>query len=393
MSRGKAVGRHKEKALTAVAVKALRAPGFYADGNGLHLKVEASGAKRWVQRLVIQGKRRDLGLGSATTVTLAQARDTALENRKTARSGGDPNAVRLRAAAIPTFQTAAQKVHDLHLPTWRNAKHGQQWLSTLREHVFPYFGTKRVDAVTSADVLGALSKIWNSHPETARRVRQRIGTVFKWARAQGWRLDNPASTISEDLPKHDRAQIQHRTALPYNDVANAVVRVRESGALPSTKLEIEFAILTATRSAETREAVWSEIDSVKAEWVIPAARMKAKRAHRVPLARRCLAILQEAQALADGETRLVFPGSVAGRPLSDATLSKLLRELRIAAVPHGFRSSFRDWAGEQTSFPREVCEFALAHSIKHKAEASYARSDLFNKRRELMDAWCLYLSN
>ena len=388
----KPTGRHREKSLTAATVRSFKEAGFYADGQGLYLKVDESGAKRWVQRLVIQGKRRDMGLGSASIVSLAEARETALQNRKLARSGGDPLASRTKVEAILTFKAAAEKVHELHLPTWRNPKHGQQWISTLREYVFPHFGNKKLDAITSADVLTAMAPIWNARPETARRVRQRIGTVLKWAIANGWRTDNPAEAISKALPKHDRSTVQHRKALPYGDVATAIATVKDSEASLSAKLALEFLILTATRSGETREAVWSEFDISHKEWLIPAERMKAKKPHRVPLSARCLAILKEAKALKSETSDYVFPGTVAGKPLSDVTLSKLLRELGIAAVPHGFRSSFRDWAGEKTNFPREVCEFALAHVIQDKAEAAYARSDLYEKRRKLMDTWAQYLS-
>ena len=367
-------------------------PGFYTDGQGLYLKVDPSGAKRWVQRLVIQGRRCDLGLGSASMVSLADARETALENRKLARSGGDPLAARRQADAVLTFEIAAQKVHDLHLPTWRNAKHGQQWINTLKTYVYPYFGKKKLDTITSADVLSALTPIWHSHPETARRVRQRIGTVMKWAIAQGWRDNNPAESISSVLPKHDRSNVQHHKALPYNQVAGAIEQVVQGRASLSSKLALEFLILTASRSGEVRGALWEEVGFENDEWIVPAHRMKAKRPHRVPLSPRCLEILRQAKKLEEVGSGYVFPGSIVGKPLSDSTLSKLLKDLDINAVPHGFRSSFRDWAGEQTNFSREICEFALAHVIRDKAEAAYARSDLFEKRRKLMNTWAQYLS-
>jgi integrase len=392
MQSGKASGRHKEKVLTAATVRSLSAKGFYPDGQGLYLKIDPSGAKRWMQRLVIQGKRRDLGLGSASLVSLAEARECALQNRKLARAGGDPLASRKQSESIMTFEAAAQRVHDLHLPTWRNAKHGQQWLNTLRQYAFPHFGKKRLDAMTGSDVLSALSPIWNKRPETARRVKQRIGTVLKWANANGWRTDNPADAISKALPKHDRSTIKHQKALPYDQVTDALNRVRESDASFSSKLAFEFMVLTATRSGETRGAVWDEFDLEKEEWTIPGERMKSKRPHRIPLSPRCIVILKQAKALQSKTSSYVFPGALDGKPLSDMTLSKLLKELGVGAVPHGFRSSFRDWAGERTNFPREVCEFALAHVIKDKAEAAYARSDLFEKRRKLMEDWSRYLT-
>jgi integrase len=217
--------------------------------------------------------------------------------------------------------------------------------------------------------------------------------VLKWAIANGWRTDNPADAISKALPKHDSSTVKHQMALAYDQVADALHRVQQSDASLSTKLAFEFMVLTATRSGETRKAVWDEFDIEKGEWTIPGERMKSKRPHRIPLSPRCVDILQRAKALQSKTSKYVFPGASDGKPLSDMTLSKLLKELGIAAVPHGFRSSFRDWAGEQTNFPREVCEFALAHVIKDKAEAAYARSDLFEKRKKLMEAWAHFLSS
>lgn len=384
-------GAHREKRLSAAFVRTVKEPGLHGDGNGLYLKVDPSGAKRWIQRIVINGKRRDIGLGSASLVSLAEAREQALQHRKAARAGLDPVADRKRLLGILTFEEAAKQVHDLNKPTWRNEKHGKQWLSTLETFVFPHFGAKRINAITSADVLAALTPIWTKQPETARRVKQRVGTVFKWTMAQGWRTDNPAETITKALPKHDRSTVQHRKALRYSDVAAAIEKVRKSEAGTATKLVFEFLVLTATRSGEAREATWGEFDLPNAVWTIPASRMKAKKPHRVPLSRRCVAILEEAQTLKVEANDLVFPGAKGTKPLSDMTLSKLMKELEIPAVPHGFRSSFRDWAGEQTAHPREVIEFALAHVIKDKAEAAYARSDLFEKRRALMNDWSTFL--
>lgn len=387
----KPTGQHKEKRLSAAFVRMIKEPGFYGDGHGLYLKVDASGARRWVQRLMIHGKRRDIGLGSASLVSLSEARERALEQRKVARSGEDPIALKRRSTGILTFEEAARKVHDLSRPTWRNEKHGDQWINTMTTYAFPALGAKRLDQISSADVLAAVSSIWNEKPETARRVKQRLSTVFKWAMANGWRTDNPAETITKALPKHDRSKTEHRKALPYDQVGGAIAKIRNSDAGITTKLAFEFLVLTATRSSETREAVWSEFDLEKGVWTIPAARMKAKKPHRVPLSPRCLAILAEAKTLKRDTDDLVFPGTKDTKPLSDMTLSKLMKDLKIAAVPHGFRSSFRDWAGETTAHPREVIEFALAHVIKDKAEAAYARSDLFDKRRTLMTDWARYL--
>ncbi len=391
MSGIKPTGQHREKRLTAATVRALKKPGLHGDGNGLYLKVDPSGAKRWIQRLVIEGKRRDIGLGSTSVISLAEAREKALENRKLARAGGDPLAAKKRSKEVMTFKAAAENVHELSKPTWRNEKHGDQWINTLTTYVFPSFGSKRIDTVTGADVHRVLSAIWSSHPETARRVKQRIGTVFKWAMAQGWRTDNPAETISKALPKHDGSNVKHHKALPYGAVAPALRAIRASGAGMSTKLAFEFLALTVTRSGETREAVWSEFDIEAATWTIPAARMKTKKIHRIPLAPRCLAILAEARTLKRECDDFVFPGTKDERPLSDMTLSKLMKELGLPAVPHGFRTSFRVWAGEQTNYSHQVVEFALSHVIKDKAEAAYARTDLLEKRRPLMNDWSDYL--
>lgn len=392
MSGIKPTGRHLEKRLSAATVRAIKTPGLHGDGNGLYLKIDTSGAKRWIQRLMIEGKRRDIGLGSASLVGLAEARDKALENRKLARAGGDPLAAKKRSMEVLSFKAAAEKVHELSKPTWRNDKHGDQWINTMTTYVFPVFGSKRIDTVASADVLAALSPIWNSHPETARRVKQRMGSVFKWAMANGWRSDNPADVIGKALPKHDRSAVKHREALPYDAVASAIEKVRASDAGAATKLAFEFMVLTATRSGETRQAQWNEIDLDKGVWTIPADRMKAKKIHRVPLPPGCITILAEAAKLKRKGDELVFPGTKDKRPLSDMTLSKLMRELGLPAVPHGFRTSFRVWAGEKTNHPHQVVEFALSHVINNKAEAAYARTDLLEKRRLLMDDWCAYLA-
>jgi len=386
-------GQHRDKRLSAAFVRTVKEPGFYADGHGLHLKVDASGAKRWVQRIVVNGKRQDIGVGSASLVSLAEARDKALQQRRLAREGGDPLEVKRRAAAIPTFKAAAETVYKLQQPSWSNEKHAKQWLSTLKTFAFESIGEMRVDAIASGDVMRVLEPIWNARPETARRVKQRIGTVMKWAMAKGWRTDNPAEAVSKGLTRHDRSKVKHHEALPYGAVGAAIRKVQSSEAGAITKLAFEFLVLTATRSGETRLARWNEFDLAKAEWVIPASRMKAKKPHRVPLSPRCLQILKEASAHKQPDSDLAFPGTKAGKPISDMTLSKLMKELAIPAVPHGFRSSFRDWAGEQTTFPREVIEFALAHVIKDKAEAAYARSDLYERRRGLMEEWTNYLRN
>lgn len=384
------LNRRPEKALTAQLVKSLRDPGKYFDGHGLYLRIEANGSRFWVQRIMIRGKRCEMGLGSAAMVSLAEARAAALENRKVARAGGDPLQARREALAVMTFEEAARKVHGLHLPTWRNAKHGRDFLSSLEAYAFPRIGKLKVPDVTSADVLDVLTPIWTEKAETARRVRQRIGTVMKWAIAQGWRKDNPAENIAQALPKADKTKAR-RKALPYAEVAGCIATVHGSGASHATKLALEFLILTAARSGEVRGAVWSEIDMEAKVWEVPAARMKMKRPHRVPLSPRAVAILNDAEALR-GDGELVFPGNKPGKMLSDMTLSKLVKELGFNAYVHGFRTSFRTWAQEKTNFPREVPEAALAHAVGDAVEQAYARSDVFEKRRRMMMAWADYLA-
>ncbi|MHA7849398.1 tyrosine-type recombinase/integrase [Roseovarius sp.] len=389
--------RHPEKALSAVFVRQVVEPGKYSDGNGLFLMVQPNGSKSWVQRITIRGKRRDIGLGGAGYVSLAEAREMALENKKLARAGGDPLQAKREAQAVLTFAEAARKVHEMHKPTWRNQKHAAQFISTLETYAFPKIGAFKVGDVTTADVLAVLQPIWLEKPETARRVRQRIGTVLKWAVAKGWRQDNPAENIGQALPKHETTK-NHRKALPYAQVSECIEAVQHSNAWPATKLALEFLILTATRSGEVRGALWDEIEfqggetakaAKTATWIIPASRMKMKKPHRVPLSARALEILKEAEALR-GASGLVFP-SMRDKPLSDMTLSKLVKEQGFDVHVHGFRTSFRTWAQEQTNFPREVAEVALAHVVKDKAEAAYARSDMFEKRRKMMERWARYL--
>lgn len=382
--------RAPSKALTARAVEGAKEAGKYFDGNGLYLRVAQNGARYWVQRITIRGKRCEIGIGSPDLVTLAKARETARHNRQLAYEGKDPLQIKNTARAVPTFAEAARTVYDLNRPTWRNPKHAAQFISTLEKYAFPKFGTVRVSEVTSANVMAALTPIWTDKIETARRVHQRIGVVLKWAMTQGWRTDNPAAFVREGLPKVDKAP-EHRKALPYDKVTACLEAIRNSGAGLSTKLAIEFLILTACRSGEARGAIWSEIDLAAKVWTIPASRMKAKRAHRVALSGRAIEILQQARGLSDGDG-LVFIGTIKGRPLSDMTLIKLVRELGFAIDIHGFRTSFRTWAQERTNFPREVAEAALAHMAGDSVEQAYARSDLFEKRAKMMEAWAGFLS-
>ncbi|MCJ2091474.1 integrase arm-type DNA-binding domain-containing protein [Methylobacterium sp. J-072] len=387
-------GRHPEKALTTVQVRALKHPGRYADGHGLYLVVDPSGAKRWLLRIMVQGRRRDIGLGGVGLISLAEAREKTLAYRKTARGGGDPLAERKKAlATTPTFAAAAEMVHAEHKATWKNPKHAAQWITTLRTYAHPHLGMKRVDQIETPDVLRALSPIWLTKGETARRVRQRIGTVMDWAKAAGHRSgDNPVEGVAKGLPKQGERE-EHHAALPYADVPAFVARLQGiSGQGEIGRLAFEFLILTAARTGEVLGARWTEIDEAGALWIVPAARMKAGREHRVPLSGRACDVLARARALG-GSTALVFPGRRGDRPLSNMVFLMALRRMGSSITAHGFRSSFRDWAAEATSLPREVAEMALAHTIENRVEAAYRRGDLLEKRRDLMEEWARFAAS
>ena len=389
----KPTGAHPHKKLSPPAVAALTEPGRYSDGNGLYLVVSPTGNKKWILRTVVRGRRTDIGLGGLSTTPLAKARKKAAELREIARDGGDPLEQRRKAKRnIPTFKEAALRVHEDHKDTWKNEKHAAQWISTLETYAFPHMGDIRVDQIGTAEVLQVLSKIWLTKPETARRVRQRIGTVMDWAKAAGHRSgDNPIDGIQKGLPKQSRKQAHH-AALPYGEVNEFISELRATQCSESTKLAFEFLVLTATRTSEVQLANWAEIDFEDKAWTIPASRMKSDRKFRVPLSARCLAILKEAKALSDG-SEYIFPGLRKGKPLSNNTFLKALQRMGRNVTAHGFRSTFRDWAAERTNFPREVCEMALAHSVSDKTEAAYLRGDLFEKRRQLMDTWANHVTS
>jgi len=384
----KPVGKHPDKALSPIKARTESTPGRYADGNGLYLVVEPSGSRHWILRTVVNKKRRDIGLGSFQLISLAEAREEARRMRKIARGGGDPLAERRAERRVtPTFETAATTVHESLKESWENPKHSAQWITTLRDYAFPFFGQKQIDQIESADVLKALSPIWIKKQETARRVLQRIRSVFDWAKASGYRSgDNPVDGITKVLPKQN-AVSTHHAALPYVGISKFIKALRKTDAGAPARLALEFTILTAARTNESLGAPWEEIDIKKKTWTIPANRMKAKLEHRVPLSSRCIAILKEARALSDGKS-YIFPGRVDGKPLSNMVFLMLLRRMkRDDITAHGFRSTFRDWAAEKTNIPSAVCEAALAHKLQDKTEAAYNRTDLFDKRRELMNMW------
>jgi integrase len=385
-------GRHPQNALSAAFVTKVKKPGLYCDGGGLYLCVDENRAKRWELNLVVQGKRRYIGLGGVTTVSLAEAREEARRLRGIRQRGGDPLAERRKAKA-PSFEQAAREVYAAHAPSWKNPQHGQHWIGSLERYVFPIFGTLRVDEITASDVLAALQPIWLEKAETGSRVLQRVNVIFDWAKAKGMRAgDNPCDGVRKVLPKQKDA-VEHHAALPYAQVPAflEVLRTDERAGL-STRLALEFLVLTIARSSEVLLATWDEVDTQQAGvWTIPALRMKAGREHRVPLSARCLQILEQARTIAHGA--YIFPGAKAGRPLSGWVLLRTLERLQVACTVHGFRSSARDWMSEAVSFPHEVCEAALAHTIQNKVEAAYRRGDLFARRRELMDAWSAFATS
>ena len=382
-------GPHPHQALAPPFVRSAP-PGKHADGNGLYLYVQPSGTRSWIQRLVIHGRSRELGLGSARLVPLAEAREKALANRKLAREGGDPLAEKHRLDSMPTFAEAAAAVIEQKRAGWRGPRQAHVWLRSLQRYAFPRIGKRPVSEVASADVLQILAPIWHVRMQTARTVRLRIGAVLEWAVAMNLRNDNPADRVLPVLGPQNEV-VEHRQALPHREVAAAIRTLQASERAGVGKLAFEFLILTAARWGEVRGAVWTEMDAEARVWTVPAERMKMKRDHRVPLCRRAIELLDAARALADEGNPVVFPNE-RGKRLDDKRLRRLLWKHRIPAMVHGFRSSFRDWAAEETDHPREVIEAALAHVVQNKVEAAYARSDLFERRRRLMDDWAAYLA-
>lgn len=363
-------------------------------GTGLMLWVRDSGSRTWVQRLRVDGKRHDIGLGGYPIISLAQAREIALDNKRAVACGENPVIERRKAKTAArqriTFKDATRQAHIELSPTWKNPKDRAAFLRTLETYAWPYFGDSYVSEVQSAQIRKAILACRKDRPAVAKKLIYRIGAVFRWAIAENHCLVNPANRDALALPRSDHKAI-NRKALYYAEVSGAIETVKASNAWLNTKLAIEFCILTAARSGEVRGALWEEIDLISATWTIPAERMKMRREHRIPLSVRAMEIIKEVDDVRDVSS-LVFP-SQRGHEMSDMTLSKLVRELGIPSTIHGFRSSFRTWAQERTNVPGEVAEAALAHIKSDKVEAAYARSDLFEKRRKLMECWSAYLSD
>lgn len=389
--------RRKFHRLTAKAVTNIKTPGYIADGGGLYLQISPAITKSWVFRYTIAGKAREMGVGPLHTVTLAEARQKAADARKLLLVNVDPIAARdsrvasqaLNAArAIPFDQCAAAYI-KAHRAGWKNEKHIDQWKNTIRDYCGPVFGALPVQAVDTGTVLKALEPIWTSKPETASRLRGRIEKILDWATVRTYRTgDNPArwrGHLDKLLPRLDkRKRVKHHPALPFDDVGAFMDDLRAQDGLVARALEL--LILTATRTGEVIGAKWDEFDMDAALWTIPAERMKAHREHRIPLSPRAMKVLQGLLKTRQGD--YVFPGRKVDTPISNMAMLELLKRMgKTRLTVHGFRSTFRDWAAERTSYPREVCEMALAHAIGDQVEAAYRRGDLFEKRRRLMADW------
>jgi integrase len=394
--------------LTARQVAALHDPGLYADGAGLYFRITPAGTRSWIYRYQIDGRRRDMGLGRAGEVSLAEARELADDARRQVRAGIDPIEARsaARAAETPvppapvhTVRDAAEALLDVRRPSWTSPKSEQSWTATLESYVYPVIGSADVAAVGTDDVLAVLSPIWREIPETASRVRGRLEAILDYATVRGWRDGaNPARWRGHldhllTAPR-DLAPVVHHPAVPWQAMPTVWRQVRAADGMGARALEL--VILTAVRPGEARAARWPEIDWEAALWTIPPARMKARREHRVPLTAPALELLRRLwiRRLPEGRpgADLVLPGQRAGRPVSEMTLTMACRRLAVEAVPHGFRSSFRDWAAETAAETHEVCEAALAHAPRDAVVAAYQRGDLLDRRRRLMEAWAVYLA-
>lgn len=375
--------------------------GKYEDGGGLRLIVSTGGSKRWVLRFTILGKRREMGLGKYPDVSLADAREKAKTFRLQAADGVDPiEARKNEPEATPTFTSCAARYIRAHRRSWKNAKHARQWVRTLKTYARPVIGEKLVDAIDTSHIQEILSPIWHTKTETAKRIQGRIENVLDYAAAHKFRDPvNPArwrGHLDKLLPKPTKVKkVKHHPAMPYVEVPAFMEELEQNDSISAKALR--FLILTATRTSEVLQAQWKEIGQEEGMWIIPAERMKARREHRVPLSEKAVSILNSLPQIDNNP--FVFPGFRQGRPLSNMALLQLMRGMGFSSegereiyVPHGFRSSFRDWSGEVSSFPRDVAEMALAHAIENKVEAAYRRGDLFEKRRQMMQAWANYLN-
>lgn len=386
------------KRLNARTVATLTAPGRHADGGNLYLSISANGGRRWIFLFRWNGRQVEMGLGSARDVSLARARELADAARAQLAEGINPLEQKRSERAIPTFGEAADALVDDIASGFRNAKHIEQWRMTLKEYAAP-LRSKSVDEITTEHVLSVLKPIWSTKSETASRLRGRIERVLDAAKAQGNRTgENPArwrGHLDSLLPKRQKLQRGHHAAMAYSTVPTFLTRLRELSG--SSALALEFLLFTAARTGEVRGATWEEVDLDAKVWTVPAGRMKAARIHRVPLSTGALHALERARALHGGNeeqkgSAFIFPGGKPSANLSVMALDMLLRRMKVDETVHGFRSSFRDWVGEETLFPREIAEAALAHTVGDAVERAYRRSDALEKRRKLMQAWSDFIA-
>ncbi|MBI78663.1 MAG: integrase [Rhodospirillaceae bacterium] len=391
---------HGINRLSARRVEAVKEAGQIGDGGGLYLQISKSGSKSWLFRFMINGRSREMGLGSLKAVSLSKAREKAAFCRSSVAEGIDPIEARrkerernfVQAPTNLTFEDAADAYIATHESGWKNAKHASQWHNTLAADAFPVAGQLPVADIDTEVVMQILKPIWTLKPETAGRLRGRIERILDWATVSGFRQgQNPAQWrghLENLLPAKSRIHnVKHHPAMAYNEVGDFIRQLRERGGVAAQALE--FLIYTAARTSEVTGALWDEFDPDPGIWTIPGSRTKVGKEHRIPLAERPLQIVRDLRSFTSGD--FVFPGGKPGKELSDMAMLSVLRRLEIKQTVHGFRSSFRDWAAEQTQFPREVAEQALAHTIGNKVEAAYLRSDLFEKRRHLMNLWANYL--
>ena len=382
-------------------VKATKQPGRFADGNGLYLQVSQSASKSWLFRFMQDGRSREMGLGSTSAISLAEARTAALQCQRLLRDGIDPikdrherlTKVKAEKRDVLTFSHCAAEYLKAHSASWKSLRHAEIWASSVKRYADPVIGAMPVNAVDRSHIMRVLDPIWRVKTETAKKLRGRLESILDWATVQDYRKgENPArwkGHLDKLLPKPSEVhRVKHFPALPYQEINAFMNELRQREAASARALRL--IILTAVRSGELRGAVWSEFNLADATWTIPAERMKAGKEHVIPLSAEAVSILQALPRMAS--SGYLFTGAKSGRPLSDVVFKKLMERMKRSGITtHGFRSSFRDWAAEQTSFPREVIESALAHQLRDKAEAAYFRSNLLNKRRELMNMWGEYM--
>ena len=393
----------KANKLTQLQATKLKEAGMHGDGAGLWLKVTEGGSKSWILRYAFNGRERWTGLGPYPDVSLAEARDKAATWRREVRQGIDPMQVKQQAAAVVraeqaktvTFESCAKRYIESHRSGWKSAKHAEQWTSTLQAYAGPVIGKMDVALIETAHIMRVLDPVWHTKAETASRLRGRVEAILDWATVHRYRTgDNPArwkGHLEALLPARSKvSKAKHFAALPWRDMKPFMAELRQQNGIGA--LALQFTILTAARSGEVRGMEWYEVDFEQRLWTVPGERMKAGREHRVPLSNAAVELLEQLKAVKLADTDIVFPSVRDHKPLSDMTLTAVLRRMQRSDITvHGFRSSFRDWAAEATDFPQEMAEMALAHIVGNKVEAAYRRGDMLEKRRAMMEAWAAFI--